>query len=338
MITVLGSINMDVVTLIDRYPNHGETKFGKRVEMLTGGKGANQAVTCGKLGKNVALIGCVGRDQSGELLIRSIQENGVNTDFLKITDDAPTGTVIVTVDDTAENTMMVVKGANEMIRIEDVDASLELIRKSTVLLVQMEVPHEVVLYAMQQARQHGVYVILDPAPAEGLTIDMLTYADLVTPNRQETKHFTGIDVFNDDSALAAAQQLHRSGVKNCIIKMAEKGSLVYADGHCERVEGIVVKPVDTVGAGDSFAGALAVALDDGATIIDAVKFATAVSALKVTKLGAQKGIPTRDELNEFCKERNLVLYHDRKQEVQTNGIFIANEEYKQDLSGGKSAG
>jgi ribokinase len=311
MITVLGSINMDIVTLIDRYPLHGETKFGKRVEMLTGGKGANQAVTCGKLGKDVALIGCVGRDQSGDILLHSIQLNGVNTEFVKITEQAPTGTVIVTVDDTAENTMIVIKGANELINIEDVDRCMDLIRKSSVLLVQMEIPHDVVLYAMEQARKHGVFVILDPAPAEGVTVNMLTYADLITPNKQETKHFTGIDVKDERSALAAAKQLENLGVRNSIIKMAEQGSLIYTQETSERVQGILVQPVDTVGAGDSFAGALAVALDDGATIIEAVKFATAVSALKVTKLGAQIGIPTKDELEAFCHERDLVLYYNK---------------------------
>jgi ribokinase len=315
MITVLGSMNIDVVARIERYPVHGETKFGKGVEMLTGGKGANQAITCGKLGKEVAIIGCVGRDSSADRLFHSLQENGVCSDFVKITDEASTGTVIVTVDDTAENTMIVIKGANEMLTTQDIDACMEQIRKSSVLLVQMEIPHEVVLYAMHEARKHGVYVILDPAPSEGVTLDMLGHADFITPNKQETKHFTGIDVVDEATALAAAKLLEKSGVRNSIIKMAEQGSLIYTDGKSIRVEGIRVDPVDTVGAGDSFAGALAVALDDGATIKEAVDFATAVSALKVTKSGAQDGIPTWDELEEFCMSRKLILYHNRSRVV-----------------------
>ncbi|MCC3372510.1 ribokinase [Cohnella sp. REN36] len=311
MITVLGSMNLDVVARVERYPSHGETKLGKGVEMLAGGKGANQAIACGRLGKDVSLIGCAGRDPFGDRLIHSLQKNGVNSEFVKITERASTGTVLVTVDDTAENTMIVIKGANEMLTTQDIDACIGLIRSSSVLLVQMEVPHEVVLYAMTEARKHGVYIILDPAPAEGVTLDMLGFADLITPNKQETKHFTGIDVTDEASAAAAARQLADAGVKNSIIKMAEQGSLIYADGKCTRVKGIRVEAVDTVGAGDSFAGALAVALDDGATITEAVEFATAVSALKVTRSGAQDGIPTRDELDEFCKSRNLTLYNNR---------------------------
>jgi ribokinase len=315
MITVIGSINMDVVAAVDRYPSHGETKFGKGVRMLAGGKGANQAVACAKLGKDVTLIGCVGRDSSGERLLRSLKANGVNTEFVKMTDRASTGTVVVTVDDTAENTMIVVKGANDEIAAQDIDACMERIRNSRVLLVQMEVPHEAVRYAMEQARKHGVYVVLDPAPADGVAIDTLRCADIVTPNKQETQHFTGIHVIDEASALSAAKRLEKEGVRGSIIKMAEQGALLFANGESVRIAGIPVDAVDTVGAGDSFAGALAVALDDGASIGEAAAFATAVSALKVTRWGAQDGIPTRAELDRFCKERKLILYYNRSQVV-----------------------
>ncbi|MDB4867921.1 MAG: Ribokinase [Cohnella sp.] len=309
MITVLGSMNLDVVAMTDRYPAHGETKFGHGVEMLSGGKGANQATACGKLGKDVALIGCVGRDASGERLLQSLRKNGVNTEYIKITEQATTGTVVITVDDTAENTMIVIRGANDRITKPDIDACMERIGQSRILLVQMEVPHDVAVYAMQQARKRGVYVILDPAPAEGVTIGMLTHADLSTPNKQETRHFTGIDVTDEQSALAAAKLLEQLGVNNSIIKMGEQGSLLYTGGTYTRIQGLPVEAVDTVGAGDSFAGALAAALDDGAQIKEAAEFATAVSALKVTKVGAQNGIPTLEELNAFCRQRGLTLYH-----------------------------
>jgi ribokinase len=308
MITVLGSLNMDIVARIDHYPARGETKFGHSVEMLAGGKGANQAAACGKLGKKVALIGCVGKDLFGEKLLLSMQVCGVNTEFVKITEQEPTGVVIATVDHTADNTMIVTLGANNMLTIQDVENSMEQIRSSTVLLVQMEIPHEVALYAMKQAQEQGVYVILDPAPAEGVTAEMLAYADLITPNRQETQMITGIDVVDEETAVTAAKWFEKAGTRNSIIKMAEQGSLLHLNGECIRIQGISVQAVDTVGAGDSFAGALAVAVDDGATLVEAVTFATAVSALKVTRAGAQAGIPNRDELEVFCRERKIELY------------------------------
>lgn len=307
MITVVGSINMDVVTVVDKYPLYGETKIGKSVEMLPGGKGANQAATCGKLGASVALIGCVGNDQAGDLLVQSLKENNVSDALLARTDEASTGTVIVTIDETAENTMIVIKGANERLTKTHIDACEERIKASSVLLVQMEVPHDVVLYAMEIAKKHGVYIILDPAPAEGLTLDMVKHADLITPNRQETRHLTGIDVTDEATANEAAKRFEQAGVKSSIIKMAEQGSVLYTEGKAVRIEGIRVNAVSTVGAGDSFAGALAAALDDGATLLEAARFATAVSALKVTRLGAQKGLPTRSELEAFCRERGIPL-------------------------------
>lgn len=311
MITVLGSLNLDIVAMVDKYPEHGETKFGNGVRMLSGGKGANQAVACGKLGKDVALVGCAGCDAAGDRLLQELQRNGVGTQFVKRTELASTGTVIITVDQSAENTMIVMKGANDRIAVQDIDACLDRIRSSSVLLVQMEIPHETVLYAMKLARKHGVRVILDPAPAEGMTADMLTYADFITPNKQETNYFTGYDVRDELSAIAAARKFEQLGVYNGVIKMGAQGSLIFTAGVYTRIEGIPVVPVDTVGAGDSYAGALAAALDDGANIREAVEFATAVSAFKVTRWGAQDGIPTLEELDRFCREHQLTLYSNR---------------------------
>ncbi|TBL77665.1 ribokinase [Paenibacillus thalictri] len=308
MITVLGSLNMDIVARVDRYPVRGETKFGRSVELLAGGKGANQAAACGRLGKKAVLIGCVGHDLFGEKLLCSLQDCGVDTQWVKVTAEAPTGTTVATVDSAAENTLIVAIGANRLLTIEDVEAGMERIRQSTVLLVQMEIPHETALYAMRKAREHGVFVILDPAPADGVTADMLVYADLVTPNKQEVGMIAGIDVMDDETAAAAANWFAQAGVPNCIIKMGENGSLLYANGEFTRIPGIPVQAVDTIGAGDSFAGALATAIDDGASLTEAAAFAAAVSALKVTRAGAQTGLPTREELEVFCQERNIALY------------------------------
>ncbi|WP_102026665.1 ribokinase [Salirhabdus sp. Marseille-P4669] len=307
-ITVVGSINMDVVALTDNYPERGQTIFGKKVEYLSGGKGANQATAVAKLGREVRLIGSVGKDIYGDQLIASLQDVKVDTRFVKQSTDFATGTAIITIDQTAENTMLVLKGANDDLTPADVEKAFEHMSDSKVLLVQMEVPQDTVIRAMQLAKQKGMYVILDPAPAEGITVKALDYADVITPNRQETYHLLGIDVQDVESALEAAKGFEKMGVRNSIIKMGSKGSVVYQEGKWEYVASIPVEAVDTVGAGDSFAGALACGITDGFDLVQAAKFATAVGALKVTKLGAQAGIPTLEEVNRFCEERKLAQY------------------------------
>lgn len=308
-ITVVGSINMDIVALTDHYPCHGDTIFGNEIRFSPGGKGANQATACAKLGKEAVIVGCVGKDPFGDRLIETMHGNHVNVSFIKRSASRRTGTVLVTVDESAENTMLVVRGANGELDAGDVESCSELIKKSKVLLVQLEIPEETAISAMAKAREYGVTVILDPAPAEGIHLNVLKFADILIPNRQEAKYITGIDVIDIQSALAAARFLEqRAGVTRSIIKMAEMGSLVYTKGLWEYVEAIKVHPVDTVAAGDTFAGALACAIADGEALGSAARFATIVSALKVTKLDAQDGIPTMDEVNEFCASRNLRHY------------------------------
>ncbi|MEC0694333.1 PfkB family carbohydrate kinase [Bacillus atrophaeus] len=185
---------------------------------------------------------------------------------------------------------------------------MALVAVFSVLLVQMEIPEEAVIEAMIQARNKKMFFILDPAPAGGITGRALQYADLIVPNKQETKQLTGIEVTDRDSAHQAAEYFDQIGIKNSIIKMGEKGSLVYENGKTEYIEGIRVKAIDTVGAGDTFAGALGFALAGGANLVDSVRFANVVSALKVTKQGAQAGVPTLDEVRDFCEERGISHY------------------------------
>ncbi|WP_085522989.1 ribokinase [Tuberibacillus sp. Marseille-P3662] len=304
-ITVVGSINTDVVALTDDYPQRGETRFGNSIDYLSGGKGANQATSVAKLSKGVKIIGAVGNDLYGDRLIDSLNENGVSTHFIKRSNTFSTGTAIITIDQTAENTMLVLKGANDDLLTDDIEKAFENINDSDVLLVQMEVPQDTVIRAMQLAKHKGMQVILDPAPAEGITVKALEYADVITPNRQETNHLIGIDVTNIETAVSAAKAFENMGVSNSIIKMADKGSVVYRSGHWEYIEPINVQPLDTVGAGDAFAGAIACSISDGYDLVEAAKFANIVGALKVTKLGAQTGIPTLNEVHAFCEERGL---------------------------------
>ncbi|MGE8081668.1 ribokinase [Peribacillus loiseleuriae] len=307
-ITVVGSINVDIVAFTNHYPNRGETIFGKKMVTLPGGKGANQAVASARLGKKVNMIGAIGIDLYGETMIKSMKENGLSTSYIKQVRESSTGCAIITIDHTAENTMLVVKGANDDLTANDIQDAFAKINNSKVLLVQMEIPEEAVIESMIQARNKGMFVVLDPAPADGITERALQYADLIVPNKQETKQLTGIEVSDLDSAHQAAEYFNRMGVKNSIIKMGDKGALVYESGKTEYIEAIRVTAVDTVGAGDSFAGALASALADGTDLVTAAKFANIVASLKVTKQGAQAGVPTIEKVNEFCVERGISHY------------------------------
>ncbi|WP_434169365.1 ribokinase [Peribacillus frigoritolerans] len=315
-VVVVGSINMDIVAVTNQYPAHGETIFGENMKLLSGGKGANQATTCAKLGKPVKLIGAVGDDAFGHEIERSLLQNNVNISSLKHVAEHPTGCAVITVDATAENTMLVIKGANEHLTGSDIDICFSTISDDyAVLLVQMEIPNEAVLQAMKRAKEKNMFIILDPAPAEGVTTEALTYANLITPNWQETKVLTGIDVNSKESACKAGVFFkNHFGVENSIIKLGHKGALVYQNGETNFIEPIAVNAVDTVGAGDSFAGALACAIADGETIESAAEFASIVAAMKVTKMGAQDGVPRLAEVEHFC-ETNNINYYGKKQKL-----------------------
>lgn len=304
-ITVVGSINMDIVAFAKDHPKRGETIFGQTMAMYSGGKGANQAVTVARLGNEVNLIGAVGLDQYGDQLVQSLKEEHINLSHVKKMKETPTGCAIITVDETAENTMTVIKGANDCISSKEIKTAFAELKDSSVLLVQMEIPESAVIEAMIQARERGMYVILDPAPAEGITKKALEFADVIVPNAQETEELTGIRVHDSNTAERAARELHQLGVVNSIVKMGSKGSLLYQNGELTIIPSIPVHAQNTVGAGDSFAGALATAIANGSTLEEAAYFANIVAALKVSKQGSQNAIPTLEEVTHFCEEKKL---------------------------------
>ncbi|MEK4380616.1 ribokinase [Aeribacillus sp. FSL K6-2848] len=305
-ITVVGSINMDIVAMTDKYPSHGETVFGNSMVLFSGGKGANQATACAKLGKKVYLIGAIGEDAFGAELTKRLVQNCVDTTLIKIVPNVPTGSALITVDSSAENTMLVIKGANDSLTAEDILERINTIEDSKVLLIQMEIPVEAVIQAMKAAKRKGMFVILDPAPAEGIVLEALQYADIITPNLQETYTLTGIKADSEESAIKAVEHFHlHFGMKKSIIKMGGSGLLLYDEGKTLFIPPLKVKAIDTVGAGDSFAGALACAIADGKTLEEAAKFAVIVSGIKVTRKGAQDGIPTLEEVKQYCKENGI---------------------------------
>ncbi|MEZ0118661.1 UNVERIFIED_ORG: ribokinase [Heyndrickxia coagulans] len=297
-VVVVGSINMDVVVNCETYPKYGNTEFCQSIKMLPGGKGANQAASAATLGKKVAMVGSVGNDSAGNQMLENLRSRGVDVTGVMKTDKAGTGTFIALVDRSGENTMVGTIGANEALTGQDIEKAFANL-KAKILLIQMETSKESILAAMKLAKQRGMYVILDPAPAGGITPEAFRYADLVLPNSQETEAITGIKVTDKESALLAAQKIHELGIPNAIVKMGSKGSLVSQQGKITFVDSIQVQAVDTVGAGDCYAGAIADALIDTDDLVEAARFASVAAGIKVSRAGGQDAIPTLEEIKKY---------------------------------------
>ncbi|WP_159721502.1 ribokinase [Enterococcus sp. CSURQ0835] len=294
-VVVLGSINLDVKALVGTYPQHKDTSFAKEIDMIPGGKGSNQAVAVSKLGGKIAFLGAVGNDSAGNQMLTNLKKNGVDTSYIKISETEGTGTFLVMLDDNGDNTMVGTLGANDTLTAEDITQPLSTIN-APVLLLQMETSHESIMAALKAAKEKEMFVILDPAPADGYFEEALTYADCVTPNQQETEKISGIKVETYEDAVKAAKVIHEKGAKTVIIKMGSEGNVVYQAGKVEFVAAHKVKAVDTIGAGDTFAGALAVHYAKHHDLIKAVEFANQAAAVKVSRTGGQSSIPTISEL------------------------------------------
>lgn len=297
-IAVFGSINMDLVVRTPRLPAPGETLTGRTFFTVPGGKGANQAVACARLGVPTRMVGRVGDDGFGEQLRASLRGYGVN-DAGVLTTPGPSGVAVIAVDDAAENTIVIIPGANGAVSVADVARLEQALSDARVLLLQLEVPLEAVIAAARAARDRGVVVILDPAPAQALPEELYTLADIITPNESEAAILTGLTVADDAAAAEAARVLLARGARRAIIKLGARGAWV-ADSADERLApAFAVTPVDTVAAGDAFNGGLAAALSEGRSFDEAVRWGLAAGALSVMKSGAQPSMPERAELMRF---------------------------------------
>ncbi|NWG21055.1 MAG: ribokinase [Chloroflexi bacterium] len=297
-IAVFGSINMDLVVRTPRLPVPGETLTGHTFFTVPGGKGANQAVACARLGVPTRMVGRVGDDGFGEQLRASLRGYGVN-DAGVLTTPGSSGVAVIAVDDSAENTIVIVPGANGTVSVADVARLEQALSDAHVLLLQLEVPLDAVISAARAARDRGVVVILDPAPAQALPEELYTLADIITPNESEATILTGLTVADDAGAAEAARVLLARGARRAIIKLGARGVWV-ADSAGERLApAYAVTPVDTVAAGDAFNGGLAAALSEGRSFDEAVRWGLATGALSVLKSGAQPSMPERAELMRF---------------------------------------
>lgn len=301
-IVVLGSINLDIMVNVSNFPKYGDTATAKSIQMLPGGKGANQAVAVAKQDISLIFLGSVGDDSAGRQMLSNLQENGIDTEYIYIDKKFGTGTFVPIVDDGGENTMVGTLGANASLSAEHINKILERV-EAKILLLQMETSEESVMAALQKAKEKGMYVILDPAPADGFRPAALRYADVITPNQQETERITGIKVTDRDSALEAAKVLEGMGTKNCVIKLGAGGNIIYQSGKVDFVPSLKVKAINTVGAGDTFAGALASEYARTGDLVQAVKYGNVAAGLKVSRGGGQAAIPTRKEVEAYIRNQ-----------------------------------
>lgn len=303
-IVVVGSINMDLVVRAPRMPRPGQTLTGSDFLTAPGGKGANQAVAAARLGADVAMIGRVGDDVFADRLVRGLQDAGVHTDHVLRTADCPSGTAVITVDDSGENSIIVVPGSNGQLTPADIEAREQLIADAHVLLLQLEVPLETVVRAAQIARGHGVRVIVDPAPAPTQALPaQLHNVDIISPNQSEAAALTGQSAQTVEQAEAAAGKLVDQGAGHAVIKLGAAGALAVGDDRRPiRVAGFKVDPVDTTAAGDAFTAALGLALAEGRDLAEAMTFGCATGALAVTKMGAQQAMPDRAAVEQLIDQ------------------------------------
>ena len=297
-IIVIGSSNTDLAIKTIRIPEPGETVMGGTFMMTAGGKGANQAVAVARLGGDVAFVTKVGDDMFGDESRARYVKEGLPEKFLLVEKGTPSGVALITVDARGENCIVVAPGANNALTCADVDAVRDEIAAADYLLLQLEIPLEVVEHAAEVAVANGTKVILNPAPAAELSKTLIESLYLITPNRTECQLLSGVAIANEADAEAAAGKLMEMGVKNVIVTLGSKGSLVRTAEGCTVVEACRVESVDTTAAGDVFNGALCVALSEGKDLVEAARFASRASAISVTRMGAQSSVPYRAELGE----------------------------------------
>lgn len=297
-ILVVGSINMDLVVRVPHSPKPGETVLGGDFETFPGGKGANQAVAAARMGGNVTMVGRVGNDDFGDTLIQGLLENTVKTSHVIKDSDSPTGIAMIAVAPDGENMIVVAPGANSKVSLEDVSNTRELMRKSDLLLLQLECPLEIVCAAVDLAKVYEVPVVLNPAPAQPLPKSLLADVDYLTPNQTELIQLTG--AHDLDQAIKITQDW---GVRNLVMTLGPNGARVLSGGLDKHLPAHEITAVDTTAAGDAFNGALAVALAEQKSLLEAVRYGMAAGALAATKHGAQPSLPEREAVENLLRSQ-----------------------------------
>ena len=297
-LVVIGSSNMDLVVSTEHFPLPGQTVMGKKFMTNFGGKGANQAVAASLLGGDVTFICKVGNDNYGREMIEKFQKDGIDTQYITVTDQQATGIAVITVDANGENTIVVASGANGLLASEDIRNAEPAISQADVLLMQLETPVEPLCTAARIAHEKGKYVILNPAPAPKVPLPtaLLSHIDLIIPNETEATSITGVEISDLQSAERALKALKELGAKDAMITLGEKGVLAYDDGKVKLFPASKVQAIDTTAAGDTFCGALCVAICQGQEMKEAIAFANKAAAYTVQHEGAQCAMPRLNDL------------------------------------------
>ena len=295
-IVVVGSLNMDLIIRTPRMPIGGETLTGSGFATLPGGKGANQAVACARLGSAVRMIGRVGNDAFGKQLRNGLAADGINVRDVRRSSAAATGIAMILVDEGGQNRIILSPGANGELSEKDVAAHAKVIREAAMLVVQLEVPLPTVAKCVAIAHQAGVPVLLNPGPAKPLPPALLANVDIIVPNESEASLLTGIEITDRKSATAAAKALFALGVKSVLVTLGADGVMIVDHQGARHQRANKINAVDTTAAGDTFIGGLATGLVEGMILDQAVWLGQQASALCVQRHGAQPSIPYRHEI------------------------------------------
>jgi ribokinase len=301
-VVVIGGANWDYLVRGPSLPKAGTTVEGEEFQEAPGGKGANQAVAAARLGARVAFVGRVGADERGKALVARLKAEGVDVREVSTDPTAATGVALVMVDADGEKQIMTAPGANRRLTENDIAGAGQLIASAPIVLLQLELPLAAVAAAIRSARAAGARVVLDPAPARELPDELLRDVHVIRPNAAEAEVLTDIEVTDQASATKAAEKLVHRGVGAAIVG-APGGNLLVASGQTLWLPHLPVKAVDATGAGDAFAAAIAVCIARGEDLPNAARFATAASAAKTTKLGAQAGLPRPEEVRRLLAGR-----------------------------------
>jgi len=296
-ILVVGSLNIDFVIRVSKFPVAGETILGKDISYIPGGKGANQACAIGRLGGNVTMLGCVGKDDFGKIQKQQLSSCNVNVSYIKESNDKPTGTAVIFVNDKGENTIAVIQGANNECDVAYLKEHDHLFQQCDYVLMQMEIPMETIAYTLKRAKELGKTVILNPAPApDNMPEELMELIDYIIPNETELMKLSLVENGDMESIEQGAKILISKGVKNVIVTMGERGCVYVNEKETTHYPTRKVDAVDTTAAGDCFCGAFVVGISEGKTVKDAIELANTASSISVTRKGAQVSIPTRQEV------------------------------------------
>ena len=297
-ILVIGSINMDFVINVEHMPLKGETILAESFELIPGGKGANQAYAIGKLGGKVEMLGAVGNDEYGKILIKNLSSVGVGVSHMLIEENANTGNAFIVVDKNGDNNIIVTQGSNKKVDTAYIDKNIELIKDCDIVVLQLEIPIQTVIYIAKKAKELGKFIILDPAPAkDDLPSELFECVDIIKPNEGELKTLIG-GVDQELPLCESAQLLIKKGAKNVVVTLGGDGAYLFGNGQ-EKMYPTRnnVEVVDTTAAGDSFTASMALSFAQDKTIEEAIEFANKVASVVVTRKGAQTSIPTINEID-----------------------------------------